>query len=139
MRLALLVVLVLLAAAGWQRRGELPLPVFHHGHRIAYGHVGTAAAAARWLVTSSGQGVRRAHCRASSARPPAPPIPSFAGAGELTIGTYGCRGRAAGRRAHAWCVVAFEYRGPASPPVIVWNAAYATCGTLARQNAERFG
>ena len=139
MRLALLVGLIIIAVTGWQHRSDLHLSVLHHHHRIAYGHVSTARAAAAWLVTSSGEGVRRAHCVVSSARPPAPPIPSFAGPGQIEIGTYGCRGKAARRRPHAWCVIAFRYQSPSSPPVIVWNAASATCGTLTRQNAERFG
>ncbi len=139
MRLALVVVLVLLAATGWQHREDLPLPLFHHGVHVVYGRVGTAGGAARWLETSSGQGVRRARCTAASARPPAPPIPSFVAAGRLTIGTYNCRGAAARHRAHAWCVLAFQYQSPSSPPVVVWDAAYARCGTLARADAKRFG
>jgi hypothetical protein len=139
MRLALVVALIILAATGWQHRGDLHLPVLHHHHRIAYGDVSTAKAAAGWLVTSSGEGVRRARCVVSSARPPAPPIPSFAGPGQVEIGTYSCRGKAARRRSHAWCVIALRYQSPSSPPVLVWNAAAATCGTLSRQNAQRSG
>jgi hypothetical protein len=139
MRLALVAALALVVATGWQHRADLHLPLFHHPRVISYGHVSTASAAARWLQTSSGQGVRRARCTASSARPPAPPIPSFVAAGRLTIGTYNCRAAAAGRRAHAWCVLAFRYRSPSSPPLTVWDAAYAGCGTLARIDTERFG
>jgi hypothetical protein len=139
MRLALLAVLALVVATGWQHRADLPVPLFHHRHPISYGHVGTAPAAARWLETSSGQGVRHARCAASSARPPAPPIPSFVAAGRLTIGTYDCRAVAPGRRAHAWCVLASRYRSASSPPLIVWDAAYARCGTLARVDVQRFG
>jgi hypothetical protein len=139
MRLALVVALLVLAVAGWRHRVELPVPLFHHHHRISYGQVSTADAAARWLETSSGQDAHRARCTASGARPPAPPIPSFVAAGQVTIGAYSCRAAAAGRRAHAWCVVAFRYRSPSVPPVIVWDAAYSTCGTLARVDVQRAG
>jgi hypothetical protein len=139
MRVALVVPLLVLAVAGWRHRVELPVPLFHHNHRISYGHVSTADVAARWLETSSGQDAHRARCTASGARPAAPPIPSFVAAGQVTIGAYSCRAAASGRRAHAWCVVAFRYRSPSVPPVIVWDAAYSTCGTLARVDVQRAG
>jgi hypothetical protein len=152
--LADMIVGVAVLTAGWQYRAALRTE--HHvasiispdhvaaahqatGIIISQRHVASPAAAERWLETCSGQGVRDAHCAVSPARIPVPSNIPISASGQPAFGAYDCRGAAALHPVHAWCVFAFQYQSPSYPNQVVWYAGYASCRTIARADAKRFG